>query len=90
MFAASIIRAGMMMEVAITSETSVNIYQTALHNNPDVSHLHTRRRENLKSHTAKMSILRPDLSYNKLHSNNEISYPLLQFSVHNPMFLRAD
>jgi hypothetical protein len=31
----------LMMEAAITSETSVN---------PDDSHLHTRRRKNLKSH----------------------------------------
>jgi hypothetical protein len=33
-----------------TSETSVNFYQTTLHNIPEDSHLHTRRRENLKSH----------------------------------------
>jgi hypothetical protein len=35
---------------ASTSETSVNVYQNALRNNPEDSHLHTRRRENLKSH----------------------------------------
>jgi hypothetical protein len=35
---------------ASTSETSVNFYQTKLCNNPEGSHLHTRRRENLKSH----------------------------------------
>jgi hypothetical protein len=47
--AASIIRAiiSLMMEAASTSETWVNFYQ---HNNPDDSHLHTLRRENLKSH----------------------------------------
>jgi hypothetical protein len=45
--AASIIRA--MMEAESTSETSVNFYQ-ARHNNPEDSHPHTRRRENLKSH----------------------------------------
>jgi hypothetical protein len=28
----------------------VNAYQTIRHNNPEDSHLHTRRRENLKSH----------------------------------------
>jgi hypothetical protein len=38
-----------MMEAASTSETSVNFYQTARRNNPEVI-LHTRRRENLKSH----------------------------------------
>jgi hypothetical protein len=46
--AASIIIA-LMMEAASTSETSVNVYQTTRRNNPGDSHLHTRRRENLKS-----------------------------------------
>jgi hypothetical protein len=36
------------MEAASTSETSVNLYQTTLLNNPEDSHLHVRRRENLK------------------------------------------
>jgi hypothetical protein len=40
----------LMMEVAITSETSVNVYQTTRCNNPEDSHLHTRRRDNLKSY----------------------------------------
>jgi hypothetical protein len=39
-----------MMEAASTSETFVNFYQTTLCNNPEDSHLDTRRRENLKSH----------------------------------------
>jgi hypothetical protein len=39
----------LMMEEESTSETSVN-YQTARYNNPEDSHLHTNRRENLKSH----------------------------------------
>jgi hypothetical protein len=47
--AASIIRA-LMMEAASTSEKSVNFNQTTLRNNPEDSHLHTRRRENLKFH----------------------------------------
>jgi hypothetical protein len=38
-----------MMEAASTSETSANFYQTTRRNNPHDSHLHTRRRENLKS-----------------------------------------
>jgi hypothetical protein len=37
------------MEGAITSETSVNLYQTTMLNNPEDSYLHTRRLENLKS-----------------------------------------
>jgi hypothetical protein len=40
----------LMMEAANTSETPVNFYQTIRHNNPEDSHLRTRRRENLKSH----------------------------------------
>jgi hypothetical protein len=35
---------------ACTSETSVNFYQTTRCYNPEDSHLHTRRRENLKSY----------------------------------------
>jgi hypothetical protein len=33
-----------------TSETSVNLYQIKRRNIPQVSHLHSRRRENLISH----------------------------------------
>jgi hypothetical protein len=36
-------------EAASTPETSVNFCQTTQHNNPEDSHLHIRRRENLKS-----------------------------------------
>jgi hypothetical protein len=39
-----------MTEVVSTSETSVNFYQTTRSYNPDDSHLHSRRRENLKSY----------------------------------------
>jgi hypothetical protein len=41
-----------MIEGAITSDTSVNFYQTTRRNNPEDSHFHTRRRENLKSQEA--------------------------------------
>jgi hypothetical protein len=43
-FATSIIRA------KIFHEKSVNFSQTTLRYNPEDSHIHTRRRENLKSH----------------------------------------
>jgi hypothetical protein len=39
-----------MMEAASTSETMVNFYQATRRNNQEDSHLHIRRRENLKSH----------------------------------------
>jgi hypothetical protein len=45
--AAAIIRA---KEAAGSSETLVNSHQSTWRNNPEDSHLHTRRRENLKSH----------------------------------------
>jgi hypothetical protein len=38
-----------MMEAASTSESSLNFYQTTRRNIPEDGHLHTRRRENLKS-----------------------------------------
>jgi hypothetical protein len=40
----------LMMEAASICETSVNFYQTTWRNNPEDSHFHTRRCENLKSH----------------------------------------
>jgi hypothetical protein len=40
----------LLIEAASTSETSVNLYQTTQRNIPEDSRLHTRRRENLKSH----------------------------------------
>jgi hypothetical protein len=39
----------LMMEAASTSEMSVKFYQTTRPNNPEDSHLHSRRCENLKS-----------------------------------------
>jgi hypothetical protein len=39
-----------MMEAVCTSETSVNFHHSTRCNNPEDSHLHTRRRENVKSH----------------------------------------
>jgi hypothetical protein len=38
----------LMKEAAHTSERSVNFYKTKGRYNPDSSHLHIRRRENLK------------------------------------------
>jgi hypothetical protein len=39
----------LMVETAKTSETSINFYETTRCNTPEDSHLHTHRRENLKS-----------------------------------------
>jgi hypothetical protein len=43
-----------MMEAASTSEMSVNFYETTWRKNPEDSHLHIRRRENLKSQQTTM------------------------------------
>jgi hypothetical protein len=40
----------LMMEALSISETLVSFYETIWHNIPEDSHLHNRRRENLKSH----------------------------------------
>jgi hypothetical protein len=40
----------LMMEAASSSETSVNFYRTTRCYNPEDSHIHARRRENLKSY----------------------------------------
>jgi hypothetical protein len=47
----------LMMEGVHTSETSVNIYLTTRQYIPEDSKLHTRRRENLKSHTNNVAYL---------------------------------
>jgi hypothetical protein len=39
-------------EAVQTSETLVNLYQSARRYNPENGHLHTHRRENLKSYTS--------------------------------------
>jgi hypothetical protein len=44
----------LMTEAASTSEALVNFYQTTRRNNPEDSHLHTRRRENLKFHLVRI------------------------------------
>jgi hypothetical protein len=40
-----------MIEATSTSETSINFYRTTRRYNPEDSHLHTRRRGNLKSYS---------------------------------------
>jgi hypothetical protein len=47
-----------MMEAIIISETPVNLYGTSQRNIPEDSHLHTPRRENVKSHEFQMRSVR--------------------------------
>jgi hypothetical protein len=44
-----------MMDAVSNCETSVNSYQTTRRNTQEEIHLHTRRRENLKSHLFQVS-----------------------------------
>jgi hypothetical protein len=53
----SLVEVALLMEVARTSETLVNFYQTTRHYNPEDSHLRAHRRENLKSYYVSYSLL---------------------------------
>jgi hypothetical protein len=74
--AAPIIRA--MMEAARTSETSVDISLTTRQYIPEDSELHTRRRENLKSHKA---------VYLPVKNTASISCKIRQLSVNSVIFV---
>jgi hypothetical protein len=52
-----------MIEAARTSETSVDIYLTTRQYIPEDSELHTRRRENLKSHMFLRMFIKFDTSF---------------------------
>jgi uncharacterized membrane protein YgcG len=67
------------MEAARTSETLVNFYQTTRRYNPEDSHLHTHRRENLKSYLPFAT------SVNIITIN--MSWPLLELSLFAPKYL---
>jgi hypothetical protein len=63
-----------MIEAVRSSETSVNIYQTTRRNILEDSHLHTRRRENLKFHHLLFAISGVEPSgYAGNHSENPFS-----------------
>jgi hypothetical protein len=49
-----------MMEAAGTSDTSVNYYQATRRKIPEDSHLHSRRRQNLKSQISRTSGISSD------------------------------
>jgi hypothetical protein len=70
----------MMTEAASTSETSVN-YQTTLRNDPEDSHLHTRRRENLKSYIPHFARIQYDDSFTDCLKIYSYYYIYLALSV---------
>jgi hypothetical protein len=61
------------MEAANTSAMSVNFYQTTWRNNPEDSHLHIRRRENMKSH-----LLQDLFLYQLISRSFQMAYPTLR------------
>jgi hypothetical protein len=61
-----------MMEATSNSETSLNFYQTTRHYNPEDSHLHIRRRENLKSYKFKI-VLERSAEVDYLYQRAELS-----------------
>jgi hypothetical protein len=68
----------MMMEAVRTSETSVDNHFTRQYNPEDSSEHHTRRRENLKSHEAKV-MYRPTLLQFKYDGGQETAVSLRRF-----------
>jgi hypothetical protein len=91
MLAASILIA-LMMEPASTSETSVNFHQTTRLNNPEEIHLHTRRRENLKSHTATIALKKvywKEILHNKIIEYNTVNTERTPYSLYDPRQIEA-
>jgi hypothetical protein len=70
----------LMMEAACTSEGSVNFFQTTRRNNPEDSHLHYRRRENLKSHKSDIVTL---------HKKPSVYLVLIPVGQYNPVLREA-
>jgi hypothetical protein len=46
----------LVLEAASISKTSANLYQNTQRNNPENTHVHTRRRENLKPHHLRIAL----------------------------------
>jgi hypothetical protein len=67
-----------------TYETSVNFYQTTWRNSPEHSHLHTRRRENLKSHIITLLTLLYLEKGQTISQDVSATSKLLEFVVNRP------
>jgi hypothetical protein len=63
----------LMMEAVNTYETSANFYQITWRNAPGDSHLHIRRRENLKSHTDHSPTTDPSFCINSVWSSSPLT-----------------
>jgi hypothetical protein len=74
---------GLMMEAASTSETSVNFYKSTWRNNPEDSHLNTRRRENLKSHS---SVITLNLGSGTSQQNYSVMMMMIMMVILSPLY----
>jgi hypothetical protein len=74
---AAMVSIALTVEAASISETSANLYQTTRRNNPEDSHLHTCRRENLRSHKYDCGDLQKVTTMSKqlLNSRCTLKYP---------------
>jgi hypothetical protein len=77
----------LMMEAARTSETLVNLYQTTRCYNPEDSHLHTHRRENLKSY--RLSSLTLLITWGRVLFKEVIVFNLIEKSPPPPYGTRS-
>jgi hypothetical protein len=76
----------LMTEAANTSETLVNFYQTTQRYNPEDSHLHTRRRENLKSYINCCFRNSPYAEISYFYHALDISIPIFFSTLSVPTF----
>jgi hypothetical protein len=72
----------LMIEVASTSETSVNFYQTTRHYDPEDSHLHTCHHENLTSYLGPMSFAHLLLKITSQITNLMYGRPVVKHPVY--------
>jgi hypothetical protein len=83
-----------MMEAARTSESPIDIQLRTWQYIPEDSELHTRRRENLKSHTALMAVRKKGATLMKIQPDSTIlitsimrSSVMKETTVHQVTFL---
>jgi hypothetical protein len=77
------------MEAVSTSETSVNFNEITRRNIPEDRHLHTNRRENLKSHIGYFVCLHGRLAVQVLEWNYDLHVGCIEFSITDYVFYHS-